>query len=124
MNGSRFAWIGLALLAVSCGGGTLREPARVKPAALREACAIGPGGVTREQALCVAHRAGLRVDDGAVAVREEHTSGGPGSWVVDESCEAHPADCIGIVVSRADGSILDTRYLYVVKEYGSKTGRR
>ena len=112
------------LLAASCGGPKLREPETIKPKRMRESCGLVEGTpLTEEQALCVARTVGLNVDEGAFSLRSARTSALEATWVIDEICGDANPECIGIVVRQSDGAILETRYLYVVKEYGQKLAR-
>jgi hypothetical protein len=115
------AWlVALGLSLACCGGPALRRPETVSPATLRERCWITTDGVSREQAICVARQVGLRDSDAPFHVREATTAVGVKVWVVDEDCETGPADCIGIEIDRRNGTVLETRYLYAVKDYPQK----
>jgi hypothetical protein len=110
----------LGLVALSCGGPKLREPATVEPKTMNELCEIREGvSLTMEQAVCVARAAGLDVGEDRYSIRRGLSQKGLATWVVDEICDDANPKCIGIVVRQSDGEILDTRYLYVVREYGS-----
>ena len=110
------------LIAGSCAGGPkLREPASIKPKAMRESCGLVEGTpLTEEQAICVARVSGLNVSEGAYSMRSAKTSALEATWIIDENCGDVNPECIGIVVRQSDGAILDTRYLCVVKEYGRR----
>jgi hypothetical protein len=106
----------LVALLAACGPG-LREPATVKPRQIAGQCGVREGAAVDEaQALCIAGLAGLRVGEGECTIRAATSSSRAPTWVIDEVCGAANPRCIGIVVSQTTGTILDTRYLYAVRE--------
>jgi hypothetical protein len=114
----------LTILASLLGGAAwaagpkLREPRKVKPSKAVRLCEVDrTAGVTRDQARCIAGLAGLRTEEGAYTLRDSRSLGENEReiWVYDEICNADNEECIGIVIRKADGKIMETRYLYVVK---------
>jgi hypothetical protein len=106
-------------LALSCAGPKLRSAAKVKPKAIRDSCGAVEGeALDEEQALCVARLSGLDVSEGRYSIRAGLSQEGAETWVVEEVCDRDNPECIGVVVRRSDGKILDTRYLYVIGGYG------
>lgn len=106
----------LALLFSACGP-KLREPAKVKPKRMTGDCGVARGvAVTQDQAVCIAGLAGLRVSEGEYDIRAATSSSRAPTWIIDEHCGDQNPHCIGIVISQTTGTILDTRYLYPVRE--------
>ena len=106
----------LALVLAACGGPKLRKPAKVKPKQMHRNCdVVESSPISAEQAICIARLAGIHVDDDTHSIRAGKAPSGLATWIIDETCGAANPECIGIVVSQADGMILDTRYLYVIK---------
>ena len=112
----------VGLLAGACAGGPkLREPETIKPKRMRQSCGLVEGTpLSEEQALCVARTSGLNVSEGAYTMRSASTSALEATWIIEEECGDKNPECIGIVVRQSDGAILDTRYLYVIRDYGKK----
>ena len=109
----------IGCLALGCAGPKLRQAAKVKPEAIRSSCAAVEGqALSEEQALCVARLCGLNLDQGRYTVRRGLSQQGAATWVIEEVCDRDNLECIGVVVRQSDGKVLDTRYLYLIKEYG------
>jgi len=109
----------LLLPALGCAGPKLRSAANVKPERAHRLCELRAGEeVTEGQALCIAQLAGLGLVAGEFTIREARSLSGEPTWVIDEKCGPLNPECIGITVRRSDGTILDTRYLYVIQGYG------
>jgi hypothetical protein len=110
----------IGCLALSCAGPKLRESAKVKPKAIHNSCGAVEGqALTEEQALCVARLSGLSLDEGRYSIRRGLSQQGAETWVIEELCDRDNPECIGVVVRCSDGKILGTRYLYMIKEYGT-----
>jgi len=109
----------LALAPTGCAGPKLRTAEDVRPKRVRELCGLRETqSVNDSQALCIAQLAGLSLVEGQYTIREARSPSGESTWIIDETCSPQNPECIGIVVRRSDGAILDTRYLYVVRGYG------
>ena len=98
----------------ACGGPQLRTARTVSPEDIQRVCAVAPGAeITRGDAICIATLAGLNLDASALTVTQSGELGGGPTWVVEEICDERNPRCIGVSIRRSDGTIADTRYLYL-----------
>jgi hypothetical protein len=111
----------MLLLLPACGGPKLRESRVVSPEDLNGICGLTPTSeVTRSDAICIAGLAGLNLDPTALTVRASGELGGGPTWIVEEICDDRNPRCIGVAIRRSDGTIADTRYLYVFAQRNPK----
>ena len=107
-------------LATACGP-KLRKARTVSPADVHYICGLVPGAdVTRGDAICIAGLAGLNLDPDALVVSQSGELGGGPTWIVEEICDERNPRCIGVAIRRSDGTIADTRYLYVFAQREQK----
>jgi len=108
------------LLAPACGP-KLREARIVSPEDIHYKCGLVSGAaVTRGDAICIAGLAGLNLDPDALVVRKSGELGGGPTWIVEEICDERNPRCIGVAIRHSDGTIADTRYLYVFAQREQK----
>lgn len=109
----------LVCAALGCSGPRLRQARTYGPRQAERACgAIAESGVARDQALCLARLAGLRlapepsdvVGRATYRIRATQTLNGTAVWSIEEACDVHP-DCLGVYIDRGDGAVVKTRYL-------------
>ena len=104
-------------LSLACAGPKLREPKKLKPKKVSANCHVEEGNnVSRDQALCIARLAGLNVAEGQFTIREARSLQREAVWIVEELCGELNPRCIGIAIRQADGTLANTRYLYVFED--------
>jgi hypothetical protein len=126
-GGASLLSLGIAAMLLTggaCSHKNLRTPREVSARQTRRDCELCPGEeLSRKQAICVAGLAGLRVQAEGLTVRETTSLSGQAIWVVEEPCTPNIPDCLAVSIRKADGRIVNRRFLFLREIYPADESR-